>query len=238
MKPRHNPPESATGRNGLRRSGGWLIGAALVGALVALLAYLLSGTASTKREVAVTPTLVLPPPPPPPPEPEKLPEPEPEKVEPEIVETEPAPVEPLEQAPDEAPPSPQQDLGDPVTIDGAAQAGNDAFGIAAGRGGGMSGTGRGGGFGEGAYGRYVSTLMQQALASEATTRQLVFDDLQVDLWLDAEGRVTRLSLVRGSGAAETDEAVLAALRAVTRIDEQPPAAMRFPIRLSMKGRRP
>ena len=49
---------------------------------------------------------------------------------------EPKPADPQEAPKDDAPPSPSKDLGDPVTIDGAAQAGTDAFGIQAGRGGG------------------------------------------------------------------------------------------------------
>ena len=125
-------------------TGSVLLGLLLVGALVALVWYLLSDTAATKREVTSPPMLMLPPPPPPP-EPEKLPEPVPDKVVPEVTEPEPVPAEkPMDDAPESATP----DKGDPVTIDGAAQAGSDAFGIQAGRGGGMTGGG-GGGLGAG-----------------------------------------------------------------------------------------
>lgn len=231
--------EGKGGSNGLwRRWGGAVIGLAIVAALVALVWHLLSDTASTKRVVADAPMLMLPPPPPPPPEPEKLPEPEPEKVKPEVVEKEPKPVEPLEPPKDDAPPSPSKDLGDPVTMDSAGQAGNDAFGIQAGSGGGMSGTGAGGGLGSGSYARYVSSMLQQALARDPRTRQLVFDDIQIDLWLGADGKTARAQLVRSTGTPESDEAVLAMVRALDRIDEKPPASLRFPMRVSMKGRRP
>jgi protein TonB len=242
VKPRDaSSPAAARRSSGLwRRWGGWAIGLAVAAALVALVWHLLADTASTRRVVADAPMLMLPPPPPPPPppEPEKPPEPEPEKVKPEVVEKEPKPVEPLEPPKDDTPPSPSKDLGDPVTMDSAAQAGNDAFGIQAGSGGGMSGTGAGGGLGSGSYARYVSSLLQQALSRDPRTRQLVFDDIQIDLWLGADGKTSRVQLVRGTGTPEIDEAVLTLLRGLDRVDEKPPASLRFPMRVSMRGRRP
>lgn len=229
-----NAPTPQAAQSFWRRWGGWVIGLTVVVGLAALLWYLLAGTASTKRAVAPTAMLMLPPPPPPPPEPEKLPEPEPEKVEAKITEVEPTPVESLEKPMDDATPSPSQDLGDPVTMNADAQAGTD--GIAVGRGGGS--TGGGGGLGNGSYQRYLSAQLQQALARDARTRSLVFSDLRVDLWLASDGRSTRLQLVQGSGNARTDELVLAMLREIERIDERPPQSMRFPVRVSMNGRRP
>jgi TonB family protein len=219
-----------------RSWGGHILGVLALAVLVAVVWYLMSGTASTKREVAATPTLVLPPPPPPPPEPEKLPEPEPEKVKPEVQEPEPKPLEPLEPPKDDTPPSPSQDLGDPVTIDGAAQAGTDAFGIQAGRGGGMTGGG-GGGLGSRSYSSWLSSALQQAFVRDQRTRQLAFDDIRIELWLDANGAVSRVQLTQGTGTARIDEAVLAMVRDF-RADERPPASLRFPLRMSIKGRRP
>ena len=217
-----------------RRWGGAAGGLLLAAALAALVCYLLSDTAATKREVAATPMLMLPPPPPPPPEPEKLPEPVPDKVVPQVSEAEPVPADkPM----DDAPESPSPEKGDPVTIDGAAQAGSDAFGIQAGRGGGMSGSGAGGGLGAGSYGRYVANALQLAFARDPRTRQLAFNDIRVDLWLDADGKATKALLVQGTGNAQTDEQVLAMVRDF-RADERPPAALRFPARVSIKGRRP
>jgi TonB family protein len=217
----------------VRRWLGPLIALAAVAALVALVWHLLTDTAATRREVAGPPmVMVPPPPPPPPPEPEKLPEPTPEKIKPELREPEPVPAE----APkDDSPPSPNKDLGDPVTMDSAAQAGTDAFGIAAGRGGGMSGTG--GGLGAGSYSRYFSSALQQAFTRDARTRQLVFEDIRLDIWLDAEGRVTRVQLVQGTGNTQTDEAVLAMVRDF-RSDETPPPSWHSPARISIRGRRP
>jgi TonB family protein len=222
---RRDPPPDFRARVAVlwRRWGGHLIGALAFVVLAAVVWYLLSGTASTKREVAATPTLVLPPPPPPPPEPEKLPEPEPEKVKPEIKEPEPKPMEPLDPPKDDSPPSPSKDLGDPVTI------------IGAGSGGGM--TGGGGGLGSRSYASWLSSALQQAFARDARTRQLAFDDIRIDVWLDADGTVTRVQLSQGTGNAKTDEAVLAMVREF-RADERPPATLRSPLRMSIKGRRP
>jgi TonB family protein len=215
-----------------QRWGGYLIGAAVLVVVAAVLWYLLAGTASTRREVPATPMLMLPPPPPPPPEPEKLPEPE--KVKPEVVEpkVEPTPVE--QPKPAEDTPNPAKDLSDPVTMDASGQAGTDAFGIGAGKGGGMSGAG---GAGNATYGRYFGYVLQQALSRDERVRRLAFL-MQVNVWLDAGGRLTRVELVRGSGNAETDQAVLAALRAVEKVDERPPASLQFPQRVTVQGRRP
>ena len=101
----------------------------------------------------------------------------------------------------------------------------------------MSGSGAGGGLGAGSYGRYVANALQLAFARDPRTRQLAFNDIRVDLWLDADGKATKALLVQGTGNAQTDEQVLAMVRDF-RADERPPAALRFPARVSIKGRRP
>lgn len=212
-----------------RRWGGYAIGALVLIVVVIAVWYMVSGTASTKREVAATPMLMLPPPPPPPPEPEKLPEPEPEKVEPEVA---PVPTpNPLEAPADS--PTPSQDVGDAVTIDGAAEAGTDSFGIAAGKGGGSTG----GGGGTGSFAGYISSALQQAYARDPRTRKLAFQEIRINIWLDADGKSTRVELAKSTGNSDIDEAVLAMARDF-RSDAKPPASQRFPLRLKIDGRRP
>lgn len=230
MKSSSTPP--STPLSSVRRTlSGLAAGAGLLCALAGFFWYLLSDTAAKKRAVAETPMLMLPPAPPPPPEPEKLPEPEPE-VEPEVVEPDPTP---LDQPMDEAPPNPTQDFSDPVTIAGEAQAGGDSFGLQAGRGGGMAGAG---GLGSGSYARYVSAILQQALLKDPRTRHLSFNNLRLDLWLDADGKPARVELAQSCGNAKTDAAVLELIRELDRIDERPPASLSFPMRVAMQGRRP
>lgn len=221
------PPTPARARR-------WPVAAGVLG-LLALLALtvgwlLFQGPASSKRPVAPVPLLTLPPPPPPPPEPEPTPEPE---VEPEEVMPEPEPLEDVPK-PTEQPPTP--DTADPVTMNADAQAGSDSFGIQSGSGGGMRGTGAGGA-GNAAYGRYLGYVLQQAVAREERLRPLAFQ-LTLNVWLDPGGELSRVELVRGSGNPEADQAVLAAIRAVGRLDERPPASLAFPARVLVQGRRP
>jgi protein TonB len=222
------PPLQPSSRAGdvWRRWGGLTIGAVVLVGLIGFIWYMLAGTASTKREVAATPMLMLPPEPIKPPEPEKLPDPPPEKIKPEVQEPKPSPVD----APKDQAPSPSKDLAEPLTMNADAQAG--VGGILAGSGGGMVG---GGGM-AGSYSRYVANAMQQALARDQRTRQLAFDDITVDVWLDADGKVVRTALVHGS-SAKVDEMVLAALGDF-RSDERPAPSMKFPMRVVIKGRRP
>jgi TonB family protein len=204
--------------------------------LVALVWHLLTDMGATKREVAATPMLMLPPPPPPPPVPEKLPDPVPEKVE-KIPEPQPTPDKPLEKPMDDKAPSPDKDLGDPVTINGDAQAGTDNFGVGAGSGGGSTGGG-GGGLGSAAYSGYMTNMLQQGLVRDPRTRLLAFDDIRVNLWLDAAGKLTKVELVEGSGDPKIDQAVLAMVRSLGGFDQRPPASLPFPSRMTIKGRRP
>lgn len=200
-------------------------------ALLALLVWLLlfKNTASTRRPVADVPMVMLPPPPPPPPpEPEPEPEAKPEEVMPEP--------EPLDEVPKPTEEAPTPDTADPVTMDADAQAGGDSFGIQSGSGGGRSGTGSGGA-GNASYGRYLGYVLQQAVARDEQVRRLAFQ-LTVNIWLDADGAVSRVELLRGSGNADADDRVLQAIRAVGRIDERPPASLDFPARVLVQGRRP
>lgn len=208
------------------RFGGIAIGVAVFVILGFVVWYLLSGTASTKRVSAPQPMLMLPPPPPPPPPPEKPPEPEQPKPEKAVVEPTPSPANESK--------DPPKDTSDPVTIKGDAQAGSDSFGVQAGSGGGSAGAGSPGG----SYSRYVSNVLQQALVKDSRTRHLVFDDIQIEIWLSADGKLTKVQLVRSAGDAKIDELVLAVMRQLGSIDERPPASMRFPMHVSMKGRRP
>ena len=61
--------------------------------------------------------------------------------------------------------------------------------------------------------------------------------VQADVWLSAEGQVTRVELAKSSGDSETDAQVLAALR-VPHAGQRVPASVSMPVRLSLKGRRP
>ena len=186
-----------------------------------------------RREAPKVPTIIpLPPPPPPPPEKPKEPEPQ---VEEKVVEPEPTP-EPEDVKPEEeAPPSPVDDLANPMQIDGDAQAGNDGFNVGAGKGGGMAGSG-GGGLGTGTYKQYLAGGFQRLLREDPELRKKAWA-VQADVWLSADGQVTRVVLVTSSGDAQTDAQVLAAMRAPYAA-QRTPASLTLPVRMSLKGRRP
>jgi len=228
--PASHPPEKGNKERRLRQlATAALFGGALL-LLVALFWWLLSkDTASTRRPVNPPQMLTLPPPPPPPPPPPEQP-PEPETPPEEIPDPEPQEPVPADE------PEPVPDTSDPVTMEADAQAGTDNFGIRSGSGGGMSGTGAGGA-GNATYGRYLGYVMQQAIAREDRLKRLAFR-LQVDVWMDPDGRITRVELSRGSGNEEADIAVVEALRALDRVDQRPPASLTFPARVLVQGRRP
>lgn len=215
---------------------------AAVAVAVAVAAYALwrwaNDMSGVRRDAPkVTAIIPLPPPPPPPPEPEKPPEPEQPKEEPVATpEPEPQPTPEPPKPQDEAPPRPADDLANPMQIDGDAQAGSDAFNIGAGQGKGMAGGG-GGRAGNATYSQYLAYALQKILREDERTRNLTFR-LQANIWLTASGQITRVELTRGSGDADVDARVVAALRAVPGLDERPPASANMPIRASLTGRRP
>ncbi|SFW32627.1 energy transducer TonB [Pseudomonas sp. NFACC04-2] len=207
----------------------------LLGAVAAWLLWQWANDMSgVRREAPKVPTIIpLPPPPPPPPEKPKEPEPQ---VEEKVVEPEPTP-EPEEVKPEEeAPPSPVDDLANPMQMDGDAQSGNDAFNIGAGKGGGMAGAG-GGRLDNGTYSQFLAFTFQRLLRENPDLRSLAFS-LQADVWLSAVGEITRVELVKSSGNRQVDEQVISALRTAPHLSERPPASLTLPVRLSLQGRRP
>lgn len=207
---------------------------ALAGALSWLIWRWAHDMSGVRREAPKIPMLIpLPPPPPPPPPPKEKP-PEPEKQ----VEPKPEPVaKPTEQPkPEQKAPTPADDLAKPMQMDADAQSGNDAFNIGAGSGGGMSGSG-GGGLGNATYGQYLSQALMRALSEDQTLRVLSYR-MEVNLWLNEAGQITRVELAKSSGSGETDALVIAALRRVPALEHKPPKSQLLPVRMSLQGRRP
>ncbi len=213
-----------------RRSRAPLIGGAIVVALVAGVWLLSQNIAGVTRGAPPTPTVnLLPPPPPapPPPPPPKEPPP-PEK-------TMDAP------KPEDQPKADNQPKQ--LTINGPAQAGSDAFGIAAGRGGGSSvdagkGDGPAGGadFADANYRRLLKAEIQQAIQSDARIEKL-FSTAIVAIWVDPDGRLRRSKIRRGTGDDRVDADIIATLRAMPPLRDPPPARFPFPTEVQIKGAR-
>ena len=84
--------------------------------------------------------------------------------------------------------------------------------------------------------QYLAGVFQRLLRDDPELRKKAYA-VQADVWLNAEGQVTRVELAKSSGDAETDAQVLAALR-MPHATQRVPASVTLPVRLSLKGRRP
>lgn len=213
-----------------------LLGVVLLGGVAS---FLTSGGKATrkaapKQEIV---TITLPPPPPPPPPPLPKTEPPPPKDEPkeEMVEQEPVADDepPPEDAPPDAPPS--EDLST-----GIAGNGPD-MGLTRGGTGGkgtIGGTGRkGGGSRFGYYAAQVQTTIADALRQNPATKHATLS-LQVRVWADTNGHISRVQLVGSSGNPTVDSAIKNQVLAGLRLPQAPPADMPMPITLRLSARKP
>lgn len=179
----------------------------------------------------------LPPPPPPPPPPDKIP---------------PEPTEKAQPAPSTQAPKSAQPQAAAMTVAAAPQAGSDSFGLQAGSGGGIGapgGTGTclgtscggapagGNGMSETIYRRYLSAALQDRVQADDALARLVFS-ADLALTVTPGGVVTGVRLIRASG--RNDRAVTQKLSSIleqVRGLDPPPAAMRFPQKITVRGKR-
>ena len=206
------------------------IGAALVAAGVTFVAKSFArATAAPHRmaEVTMVKLIATPPPPPPPPPPQ------PKLVEEKMVEQ--MPVDNAEAKPDDSPASPSADLGTSITGNG----GPDAFGLSGNRGSGvLGGSGaRGSGSRWGWYAAQVQGAVSEALRQNPRTRDASFR-IEVRIWPDLTGRVTRATLVTSTGDAAVDAALKTEVLTGLQLTEPPPQGMPLPIVMRLTARRP
>jgi len=186
-------------------------------------------------------SLVRPPPPPPPPPKVEPPKVEPQKVEiKEPLET-PKPEQQADKAPDAPPP------GSNLGVDADGVAGSDGFGLAARRGGsdlvGSTPGGTGGAVLGGAplanrfawYGALVKERIQESVARDKTLGVADYR-INVNVWIDAKGAVTRAELVGTTGDAALDDALKLALQGLPPLREGAPGDMPQPIKLRITAR--
>ena len=169
-------------------------------------------------------TLPPPPPPPPPPKVEPPKQEEPPKQDEEMVEQEPVPND--EPPPDDTPPeAPSDDLSTSIAGNGPGMEG-----LGSGNGNGkIGGTGRkGGGSKYGWYAAKVQTSIAEALRRHPSTRNAKMV-LQVRVWPDSNGRITRAQLVGSSGNPAVDQAIKNQVLTGLQLPQAPPADMPVPI---------
>lgn len=198
-----------------RRRINWpVIGAVAV--LIALLAatFLRPGSVSERQREDKTVRVVLPPPPPPPPPPEVAQERPPE----------PTPT-PMDQPVEDTPPPPDAP-SEPTVGDSALTAregaGPSNYGLARGDGSGTRIGGRpgGGDGGFGAYGELTRREVTQAVQGERDLSRGRYS-AQLAVTVDAEGRITSVRLLRGTGDARRDAALQRALTGL-KLSRRPP----------------
>lgn len=228
------PASNTAFDDGQTRNLTWLWVVLGVAALLAAAYGLWSLTNSTvgkeKKAPPTTTALLLPPPPPPPPPPPREQPPEPVET------TKPVPVEMPTPTPQKA------DAPAAVSIDSAATGAGDSYGLQGGGPGGMggvgstgTGTGPAGGVSDSFYGQNLRNALQQRIQDEDSVNRQVFS-ADFAVWVDPRGRVTRAEVLRTSGEARRDQKLLAILEATTDLDA-PPASIRFPARITVRGRK-
>ena len=187
------------------------------------------------RKVEKMVVVQLPPPPPPklpPPPPPKVPPP-PEKMEKQ------APVEekPKEAAPKKAD-NPPQTLATGIKGDGPGS-GLSSSGNGLGGGNFIGGPKSGGGGGKwDQYAGQVQSKIGEALRRNPKTKSASIAKLEVRIWPDGTGRVTRAQLVGSTNDSAMDSAIQNQVLTGLQLAEPPPAGMKLPIILRLSASRP
>jgi hypothetical protein len=248
LRPQNSPPSNLSGprqggarsrSNGNRRS---LLryGSALV-VLVLLFGgavYYLFGSDDLPppRQIREITIVNVTPPPPPPSPPQKMPEQkmidQPKMAEPEIKEDKPLEKpkdEPVKDAKNDQPPG-------PLSLDAKATGPGDLFGLG-GKPGGSPYGGGGGGSRWGWYASIVTGQVEAALRANPKTRNAVLE-LQVRIWADGTGRVSRVVLSPSTGDAELDSIIRNQVLGSLVLREPPPKDMPMPIVTKVTERRP
>ncbi|MEP6669128.1 MAG: TonB C-terminal domain-containing protein [Chthoniobacter sp.] len=197
-------------------------------------AYFLSGVKSTtapkapERMVSIQPLPPLPPPPPPPPPKVQPPPPKEEKM---VQET--AAEEKKVEAP-KAPEPPKEALGTNLKGAGPGMAGLGGSGNGGGTFGGQPG---GGGSKWGAFAGQVQSKVASALRSNSKTKKANLK-IQVRVWSDTTGRITRAMLDTKTGDSTLDQVIQNEILTNLQLDQPPPAGMPMPIVMRLTARRP
>jgi TonB family protein len=188
---------------------------------VVVVAKLASSGGSSRHDTLTLVSIAPPPPPPPPLTPPPAPPEEQQKIEEPMIK---------EEAPKEAPPKDEPPLGT-----GIKGPGGDSFGL-----GGGTGTGRIGAGGDGSkwgwYASQVQSRIQQALQQHRKTRAASMT-INVRIWPDPNGRISRAQLAGSTGDPSLDGALRDEVLSGLQLPE-PPAGMPAPITLRLTAKRP
>jgi len=162
-------------------------------------------------------------PPPPPPQIEKPPEPP--KVEEEKI---PEPEQPAPDTPSNDPPA-----GDRLGLDTEGGAGSDAFGLVGNKGGRSLLASGGDRFAW--YGSALKDDLLSYLSEHPDIRQRAYS-VNVRLWLDGKGGVTRVALSSSTGDHDLDRELQSLLGSMQKVAQAPPADMPQPVQIRIVSR--
>jgi periplasmic protein TonB len=174
-----------------------------------------------------------PPPPPPPPMPEQKMIEQPKMAEPEFKEEKQVDKpkdEPVKDAKNDEPPG-------PLSLDAKAVGPGDLFNLGSKVGGSPYGGGGGGGSRWGWYSTIVTDQATAAIRANPRTRNMA-TQIQVRLWADASGRVTRVTISPSTGDAELDAIIRDEVLGKLTLREPPPRDMPMPVVTRVTARRP
>lgn len=226
--------EAQQQRRSLLRYGAAL---ALIAVLIGGVVYFFSGHDDLPpphqlREFTVVNIVPPPPPPPPPPMPEQKMVEQPKMAEPEFKEDKPVEKprdEPIKDAKNSEPPG-------PLSLDAKAVGPGDLFNLGSKPGGSPYGGG-GGGSRWGWYASIVQAQIEAALRGNSKTRNATMR-VEIRLWADATGRVSRIQLVSSTGDAELDAAIRDNVLGGLMLREPPPRDMPMPMITRVTAHRP
>jgi protein TonB len=226
--------EAQQQRRSLLRYGAAL---ALIAVLIGGVVYFFSGHDDLPpphqlREFTVVNIVPPPPPPPPPPMPEQKMVEQPKMAEPEFKEDKPVEKprdEPIKDAKNSEPPG-------PLSLDAKAVGPGDLFNLGSKPGGSPYGGG-GGGSRWGWYASIVQAQIEAALRGNSRTRNATMR-VEIRLWADATGRVSRIQLVSSTGDAELDAAIRDNVLGGLMLREPPPRDMPMPMITRVTAHRP
>ncbi|WP_456716975.1 energy transducer TonB [Bradyrhizobium sp. USDA 4353] len=191
------------------------------------------------RQVHEITLIAVPPPPPPPPPPKVTPPPEqkmveqPKMAEPEFKEERPVDKpqdKPIKDAKNDQPPG-------PLSLDAKATGPGDLFGLGGKPGGSPYGGGGGGGSRWGWYASIIQQQIEAALRANEKTKKAVIR-VQISLWADSSGRVSRVQLMSSTGDAELDQALRDDVLGSLTLRQPPPKDMPMPIVTRVTASRP
>lgn len=212
----------------------------LAGVLVTMAITELNRQAPPSRAQQLSIVQLLPPPPPPaPPTPPPVQQatPPPMIEQPKMIEPENKPKEAIKK--DEPPKRQKEAPSGPLGMKAKGEGGGDQFGLVGSPGGNaLVGSGNGGGGSRwGWYATQVQTRIEEALRNNARTRGAKMN-VQVRVWPDKAGRITRALLTGSTGDPAIDNAIANEVLTGLQLPEPPPADMPTPIVLRLVARRP